>query len=229
MPTYNGSPFLIVTALTPGEIGYSWGGFNDDIAPTRMLVSNVALTSNVATLTVQIVEGNVPAIGSLISVQGTASTSGLFNVTNVALASVTIVAATGAGTVTLPLTHANVASVANTGQAIVKVPYTFDTLPGTAAGGKQFAIPHYFRPGFRQLSWFTAFTGAPSTVAAALQVADEDVEASYTTIDTSTVATGETREIGKVPINGIAANFVRIQMASTGGTSPTVRAGIVLS
>jgi hypothetical protein len=63
----------------------------------------------------------------------------------------------------------------------------------------------------------------------ALQVADEDIDGEYTNIDTSTVATGETREVGKVPINMIAGKFVRIQAASTGGTSPTVRAGIVLS
>ena len=109
MPTYSNNPLQYrVTALTPGQVGFSWGGFDDRVSPTRMLVSNVALTTNVATLTVQMTEGPVPLVGSLIYVQGTQSTSGLFNVSGVALASVTISSTTGAGTLTFALTHANV-------------------------------------------------------------------------------------------------------------------------
>ena len=230
MPAYSNNPLQYkVTALTPGQIGFSWGGFDDRVSPTRMYVTNVALTTNVATLSVQIVEGPVPAVGSLIYVQGSTSTSGLFNVSAVALTGVTINSTTGVGTVTFALTHANVTSAADVGQAIVQTPPTYETI-GTAAAGKQFAIPRStFGSGVRNLSWFTAFTGSPATVAMALQVADEDIDGEYTNIDTSTVATGETREVAKVPINMIAGKFVRIQAASTGGTSPTVRAGIVLS
>lgn len=229
MPAYTSSPFVGVGALTPGTPSFSWGGFNADVAPTRMLISNVALTSNVATLTVQITEGPVPAVGSLIYVQQTASTSGLFNVSAVALASVSINSTTGAGTLTYALTHANVTSAADAGQAIVQTPPTYEAV-GTAAAGKQFAIPRSsFGSGVRNLSWFTGFTGGPATVTMNLQIADEDVDGSYTTIDTSSATGGETREVAKVPVNMIASNFVRIQSAATGGTSPKCRAGIVLS
>lgn len=230
MPAYNNSPFQPpVIALQPGKTEFSWGGFDALSSPTKMLVSNVALTSNVATLTVQMTAGPVPAVGSLIYVQGTQSTAGLFNVSGVALASVTINSTTGAGTLTFALTHANVTSAADAGQAIVQTPPTYEAI-GSAAAGRQFAIPHVaFVGGVRNLSWFTAFTGSPATVTMNLQIADEDIDAQYTTVDTSSVATGETREVAKVPINMIAGKFVRVQAASTGGTSPTVRAGIVLS
>ena len=74
---------------------YLFGSYNYKQANTTMLVSNVALTSNVATLTVQIIGGEVPIVGALISVQQTQSTSGLFNVARSPLTNVTIDASTG--------------------------------------------------------------------------------------------------------------------------------------
>src|SRR5581483_11501297 len=110
MPKYSSSPFNSVQSALPGRPAYVFGGYADNVAPTRMLVTNVALTSNVATLNVTVVEGNVPTVGSFITVQGTQQASGAFNVTNIALTGVTLNSA-GVGTVTFALTHANVGSV----------------------------------------------------------------------------------------------------------------------
>jgi hypothetical protein len=127
MPSYNSSPFAAIPQkLIPGQPAYLYGSWAQDTAPTKGVISNVALTSNVATVTVVINEGNVPAVGSLITIVGTASTSGLFNVTNVALTGVTLT--NGAGTLTFALTHANVASAADGGYFIIPQPEVGDTV-----------------------------------------------------------------------------------------------------
>jgi hypothetical protein len=128
MPKYSASPFNAIQMAIPGRPAYVWGGFNDAVSPTTMRVTNVAITTNVATLNVTVTEGNIPVVGSFITVRGTQQSAGVFNVTSVALASVTINATTGIGTVTFALTNANVGSVADAGIAIVPQPITFESV-----------------------------------------------------------------------------------------------------
>lgn len=94
MPAYANNPFTPPQLVQKGVPCYLLGSLNFHQANTRMLVTNSALTSNVATLTVQIVEGEIPAIGSLISVQQTQAGSGAFNVSRAAITAVSITAAT---------------------------------------------------------------------------------------------------------------------------------------
>lgn len=150
MPAYANNPFTPAKFLAKGVATYLFGSYNFHQADTQMYVSNVALTSNVATLTVQIYGGEVPIVGALISVRQTASTSGLFNVSRVPLTGVTIDLTTGAGTVTFALTHADVVSVANTGSAVVEVPEVGEALANGASiavaiaapeGDSQFTVP----------------------------------------------------------------------------------------
>lgn len=128
MPKYSASPFNAIQMALPGRPAYVWGGFNDAVGPTSMRVTNVAITTNVATLNVTVFEGNIPVVGSFITVRGTQQAAGIFNVTAVALASVTINATTGIGTVTFALTNANVGSVADSGIAMVPQPVTFESV-----------------------------------------------------------------------------------------------------
>ncbi len=193
-----------------------------------MSIQSVAITSNVATLAVTIIEGPIPVITAtksapLISVQGTQTAAGLFNVTNVALASVTINATTGIGTLTFALTNANIATTIDSGMAIVPAPIVYETLPTSATSGQQFAIARgtLAQDGMRVITWFTQFQGSPSTVSIKLQGSDIDLDSYYTTIDTSTVAAGESRSVGS-----IGYSFYRVNAICTGGTSPTFAAGI---
>jgi hypothetical protein len=196
-----------------------------------MLVTAVAIATNVATLTVQILEGPIPVVSTLsaplITVRGTQMvTSGgapNFNVTNVALASVSITASTGIGTVTFALTSNDISTTSDSGMALVPTPIVFETLPGSATAGLQFAVSRstLAADAQRGVVWFTQFAGSPSTVTMNLQGADIDADTYYTTVDTSTLATGESRSIGNVNYN-----FYRVKAASTGGSSPTFAAGI---
>jgi hypothetical protein len=63
MPAYVDSPITPSTILIKGVNCYLWGSYNYKQGNTQMNVSQVALNSNVATLTVQIVAGEIP-VGS---------------------------------------------------------------------------------------------------------------------------------------------------------------------
>lgn len=128
MPFYNQNPLSAppVKLLIAGKAEYLFGSLPR--AAARMTVSNVSLTSNVATLTVQVIEGDIPAVGDLISTLGLQTASGAFNVTAVALTGVTINATTGAGTVTFALTYANVSSTADSGAAKTTVTESSDVI-----------------------------------------------------------------------------------------------------
>lgn len=80
----------------------------------KYLITQVALTSNVATVTVTGWEGVFPVVGTPIAVHGTASVSGLFNVTGATVTAV-ILDQTGAGTISYALTGSNLATTADAG------------------------------------------------------------------------------------------------------------------
>lgn len=231
MSAYVSSPFATRVALLPGIPAYSWGSWDSHNPGCRMSIQSVAITSNVATLAVTILEGPIPVISAtsvpLITVQGTQTvTSGggsNFNLTNAVLASVSINATTGIGTLTYALTSSNIATTTDSGMALVPPPILFETLPTSATSGLAFAISRstLAQDSMRGISWFTLFAGSPATVSIKLQGADVDQDSAYTTIDTSTVATGESRSVGSINYS-----FYRINAICTGGTSPTFAAGI---
>lgn len=185
MPAFVDNPFQTIQLVQKGVPAYLLGSYNTKQANTRMLISNVALTSNVATLTVQIIEGEIPVVGSLVSVQQTQSTSGTFNVNRVAIASVTIVAATGAGTITFPLTHANITSAADTGMAIAEVPEVGEAIVAGASSPCCIQCP----PGLDQFTVATAvtFTTLPTAATIKLQRAIRCVNSEFTDIGNAAV------------------------------------------
>lgn len=213
MPLYTSSPFSSVTLLQPGKPEYVWGSFNDRVPNTRLSVSNVALTSNVATLTVQLLEGNIPAVGSLITVQGTQSTSGLFNVSGIALTGVTIDATSGAGTVTFALTHADVGSVPNSGGALVQTPVVLEAV--TAATSSKAVCQPQAAPALTGFSAEVVWSAAPAAAVIAVQVADRNVEGAFVTVDTLTF-TG-TQTVLRSDQAGLTPLFIRLQLVSHTG------------
>jgi hypothetical protein len=119
-----------------GKPAYFFGSLATDTQDTLAQVTNVALTSNVASVTATIQQGSIPIVGNLISIQGTTNTSGLFNVSNAKLTGVTGTASTGIYVFTFALTHANVASAADSGKAIVLIQEVAETM----AAGQSVAI-----------------------------------------------------------------------------------------
>ena len=129
MPVMNTSAFApLPEVVLPGKPAYLYGSLNTLAQDTLIDITNVALTSNVATVTGIIRQGNIPIAGNLISIAGTTNASGAFNVSSIALTNVTISATTGTGTMTFALTHADVASAAATGQALIPIQEVPETL-----------------------------------------------------------------------------------------------------
>lgn len=230
MPAYANSAFQVATLVQRGVPCYLFGSYNYKQDNTRMLVSNVALTTNVATLTVQITCGEVPKVGSLISVQQTASTSGTFNVNRVALTGVTIDATTGAGTVTFALTHANVASAADTGAAVVEVPEVGETLANgkSAPATVPFVLPFNDGMGAQTVVAVVAYPSIPTAATVKLQGAIHDNDAEYVDVATVSTVTGGSVQSTSASFTG-KFNYYRFSNTGvSGGTNPTIVAKILL-
>lgn len=226
MPAYITDPTVPRTSLMPGKPCYSWGSLNDLQPTSRMAVTAVALASDVATLTVTMLEGPIPAVGSLITVKGTQSGSGEFNVLNIALTGVSISASTGQGTVTFALTGSNLSTTSDSGMAYVPQPVVGETLQSSATAGQQFAVPVRGDDGNNQhgVSASVVVTGSPTAYTVNIQGANVDQNSEYTTI-----ATISNTEPGSVNLPNFGFAFVRAQQSGSGGTSPTVAVALVLN
>src|SRR5271155_460131 len=137
MPNYNTSAFAPLPELAiPAKPAYFFGSLPVTTDDTYMRVSSVAVTSNVATVVGTIFRGNIPAVGNQISIQGTTSNSGVFNVNAAIITGVTGTASTGVYTITFALTNANIATTADSGMAIIPIAETTEV----AANGTSVAI-----------------------------------------------------------------------------------------
>ena len=229
MPVFSASPFTTVTALSEGLPAYSAGTAPGN--PTKMYATAMSVASDVVTLYVQVQSGNIPSVGDLITVIGAYVPAA--NVTNVALASVSITASTGAGTVTYDATTPNLVKTTSGGNAISQPQAVGETL--TASTGYQsFAVPRSVPAHIdgRPISVYVNYSSDP-TIAANLQGAINNVDAEYTDLPTASyVATPPF----SIVANGTyfynlpnIYNFVRFaDKGSSGGTDPTVIAKILI-
>jgi hypothetical protein len=206
MPAYDNSPFKPVPKLLiPGQNSYLFGFYSQDVSPTQIQVSSVAIATNVATVIGTIFGGNVPLVGSLISIRGTQTSSGAFNVTNAAITAVTFVPATSVVTITFALTHANVATTADAGLAIIPVPEVGETIANGASIACTPQNNETFLEMGRLLSTTVKFPTLPTTLTVVLQGANFDTDSEYTTICTvATVAASvqTTPQVTEVENNG---------------------------
>jgi hypothetical protein len=104
--------------LIQGTPSYVFGNLNDKTAPTTGFVISDSSATTTATLVFQITGGNIPIPGALITVQGTANSAGVFNVTNAVLLTV-VVNDYGVATVTYAIASTTQASTPDAGQVII--------------------------------------------------------------------------------------------------------------
>jgi hypothetical protein len=93
--------------------------------------------------------------------------------------------------------------------------------PSSGQASQQFALPSYAgQPNNgRTITWQTIYGSSPSAISVVLQVAMNDVDAQYSTVDTSTATGGELRTV-----NNVLGNFARAKISSiTGGSGVTVQ------
>jgi hypothetical protein len=219
VPSYNASPFAPPAALLlSGKNFYFWGKRSEGQPNTRIAITSVSTQGNIAVVVGTILEGPVPVIGNLITITGTKSTSGAYNVTNVALTNVvTSTNLDGTVVLTFPLTSANLGQTLDPGQAIVPIAEIPDALTNNTSS-VQCAVQSPTGDAANNLfvTWQTSYPSQPAGISAQLQGSLDDVDAHYFTIDTSTAVGGEVRSVA---IDGI--NFLRVKITGLGGTAPS--------
>ena len=182
MPNYVSSPFKAMPQLlTPNTPAYVWGSFNDKTGPTLAnVISNSAVTT-VATVKLQILSGNYPVAGSLITVVGSANSPN-FNVTNAAIISVSAAASPDAGivTVTYAITSTSQGVLADGGQAVIPQPEVGETVSGTGAS-VPVAVNAWNASG-KSLSVTLTIGAGLSGITAVLEGANRDIAAEYNAI-----------------------------------------------
>ena len=232
MPAYSNSAFAPLPEVSmPGKPSYFFGSLPTDTQDTLARVTNVAITSNVATVTATIYAGSIPVAGNFISIIGSPTASGAFNVSQVALSTVSVVAATGVATLTFPLTHADVGSVASSGMVYIPIAETTEA----CANGTSVAI---YVPsnelndfGAKSITVATTFPSLPTaatvTLYAAINNNPQAAASEWTAIGPVAVVAGGVQTAGPLQSftspSMLAGRFYRAVISGvSGGTSPTI-------
>lgn len=221
-------PFMTLPAqlqprrgFTSGLPAYSAGSFPVGQQPAKFYVQNITASGSVVTLGVRQIEGNIPAVGQLVTVIGTAQAGALANVTNVALSAVSITPATGIGTLQYSSAAPALAQTNDGGMAIAQVNDVGETL--AIQKYQQFCLDP---TGGYGITWQWACPSAPATISLQLEGAINDTDAEYTIIGTAQTTVSGTI-VSTVPE---LVRFVRVNVtAFTGGASPTIVAKLLQS
>jgi hypothetical protein len=244
MSFYTNSPFKPTPRLIiEGTPEYLFGKWNSNVAPTQgNIISNSAVTTT-ATVTFQILSGNIPVPGSLITVVG-AGRSANFNVTNAVVLTVSAAANPDAGiyTVTYAITSSSLAFGFDGGQVIIPQPEVGDALAtgvtSSAPVVSPVAGPNSIGKSISVTVTLPTSTAAnPSTLTAVtvvLQGANQDYDSEYNTVGTvaTAVAAGTTTDwqSGQGTAGTLAAGsvnlpnfrFYRLQVTAATGAGPIV-------
>jgi len=227
MPAYNVSPFGPPPVLmVGGRTEWLYGNQSDIISPTQFTITQVAVASNVATITGTVTSGNIPAVGSLISVRGTQTDSGAANVTNAAITAVTINATTGAGTISYAATGSNQTATADSGVALVNQPITFDTL--VAGSSKQAASAENDPSESDERSYMVQvfFGTLPTAATVTLQASLVDQDSAYQTVADVATVVGGTATLNAAVYANANFKFLRFNVSGLTG-SGTIAAAIM--
>ena len=212
MPPYMTQPPQLQPrrGITAGLPFYCAGSFAFGQSPMRAYVTAVAVAANVVTLSVKMVEGNIPAVGNLITVTGTVVGGAPVNVTRVALTAVSITAATGVGTLTYAATTGNIATTPDGGQAIVDVP----EVPEALAVQKWLQACLDPTMGYG-VTWSYTCPTNPGTISIQLEGAINDNDAEYAIIGAAQTVVGGATVTVTVPQT---VRFLRLNSTiNTGG------------
>lgn len=219
MPFYPTNPNGIRALLAlPGSVTYVLGSRAADGGV--MYITSVAIASDVASVGVSSWSGNLPVVGTKITIAGTSQSSGAFNVTNATLTGVTLNAA-GVGIVTFALTAANLATTAD-GGTLSFVPQTTGE---TIADGATIPVSPAFNQGRSLNNGFyeitaDSVTALPTAATITPQHAIVNEDAAFFTITGAPVATVAG---GAITAPGGAfttdAPFVRFAITGVSGAS----------
>ena len=222
MPAYNTSPLAAPPVLLQeGLPTYLYGSLANNQAPTRLQITAVSATSTILTYYVTVLEGNIPAVGNLLTVSAV-TTDAQFNITNGAITAVTITAATGIGTITYTSSGLNTyGKTTDSGYGLVPVPEVSETIangksiPCATQWAELGTLPH------NRIAQVT-FPTIPTTGTVYLQESINNIDAEYSDIATvATVAAGVVTG-GFAEVQAVAGRFYRFRYASLAGSGKII-------
>lgn len=226
MPAY-ASINVPVQQAVPGLPAYLIGSFDYGAATGNFTITNGSRSGSTATLTVTVIEGNLPIVGQLISVLCANSN---FNVDQVAISAVSFDATTGIGTIQYTTTGSGtIASAATTGQVKAFVPEVGETLADMVS--LPLSIQENVGPdNGREVTFTVTMTGSP-TATVSVETSMVNIGAQFTTL--SAVSTNlnfsGTAGTKTVIVSDLNTRFVRFRLATTSGSgSPTVVAKVLV-
>jgi hypothetical protein len=232
MPAYVNSPFTPAPLLIEGVPNYLFGSKNYRQANTRINISSITSSTASAIVTGTIVEGEIPLVGALVSIQQTASQSGAFNVSRAALTGSAFTATTGQGSLTFSGTFSTQSATADAGTSIVEVP----EIPETLVAGASIAIciQQPRSGGQRTITTEVSFPTMPTAATVVLQEAVTNEDGNFTTVSSTTVPNGVVAavESGAYTTGPVAqftltqGNFYRFLVSGITGTG-TIAAKIL--
>lgn len=236
MPAYSNSAFAPLPEVAiPAKPAYFFGSLPTGTQDTLGTVTNVALTTNVATVTITISAGNIPVVGNFITVAGSTNTSGLFNINQAKITAISGTASTGVYTISYALTHANVTSVADTGMAYIPIAETSEALANSTSVAIYVPSNELRDLGQRNITVATTFPSLPTaaTVTLYTAIANNPQAASpeWTSMGAVAVVAGgsvttpanASANGGLVTFTTPSGRFFRVVITGvSGGTSPTV-------
>jgi hypothetical protein len=244
MSFYVSSPYKPVpTLMVAGTPAYVFGSFQTDASATRGYVLSNSAAATVGTLVFQTVEGNAIQVGQLITVEGTANSGGIFNVTNAQVLTATTSAA-GVSTVTYAVSSTTQTSTPDGGQILAPVVELGDPL--TSAGGASVPVVCPASPSQQSGKSLSVTVNLPSqqggvasslsAVTVVIQGSNIDLNGSYNTIGTvgtglaagtvtdwqsgEGVTTAGTLAAGSVNLPNF--RFYRLSVSTATGTGPII-------
>jgi hypothetical protein len=215
-----GPPFAKTFTLSTSWPNYAFGERSQQVQPFLFTITSVALAADVATIGVTIKSGGggnaVPMVGAKCGVQGTATNGGAFNVDPSTVTAVDYDAATGTGTISFALEHANVAQVDDVGQMVVQSAEIPDLIVAGSAS-RAFALGYTKDEMDNERSLFceAKFTGTvPTSATVVLQIANVNSDERFQTVGNA----GGTAPGGSVAASDALATIAASAVTQSGAT-----------
>jgi hypothetical protein len=206
-----------------------WGSWNDRTGNTLGNVLSDSGNGTTSTVTFQLLSGNIPFVGALITIVGTANAGGSYNTTQSPILSVNY---TVQGVITVTFAGSgSSASASDSGQINIPQPEIGEAL--TAVSSIPAVMP-YGNNTFNANQGLTAvvsFPSLPTSVVVSLQQAVQDLNSEYTTIATvATVSGGAVTAAGsQITVDPTLGRFFRFSNGTVvGGTLPTIVAKLLM-
>jgi hypothetical protein len=218
----------------PGLPVYALGNLNRTVAPTRMRVTNIAASAGTCTLTVLVIEGQIPVVNQLVSVTGFPTTGALapFNITNAKITAVSAAATPDVGVYTI--SFASVSSIISQAAAAYAIAPQIETgttiavnngstATANASASEAISIQENVNPAnAKTIRADVTFPTVPTTCTVALQTAALDFDSEYVTLGTVASVTGSTVTGQTVMFAAVEALFARFLITGFAGAGAVI-------